>query len=121
MDKKNLFFSSIAAINIASLSQTKKWLSKTISGILLVVTSWLGTATTTSVEYTDDGRTRERHFPEDIPPNVNGKACSTRVVKVCTKKDIKRKETRVYCPDYPSTSALDNALGLIIPKSFYWK
>lgn len=54
----------------------------------------------------DDGvRLRERHFLDCIPPTEK-KEKPCRVCVVCSKKGIKRKETRYYCPDCPSKPAL---------------
>ena len=64
-------------------------------------------ATEAAQEVTDDEvRLTERHFPTNIPPTEKKAIPLKSVCVVCSKKGIKRKETRDMCPDCPSKPAL---------------
>ena len=113
---KKLFFHFLqtAACNAFILAKKTGFEKSFLVFLEEVVTSWVwqnpsveqGEVARAVQETTDDEvRLVGRHFCRQIPA-TDVKKFPTRVCKVCSKRGIKRKESRNYCPDCPSKVAL---------------
>ncbi|WAR16709.1 PGBD4-like protein, partial [Mya arenaria] len=99
--------SNLSALNAFILACKDGYDKPFLQFLESVITSWAYKDNRPPVvsEPEDIVRLRERHFLEIIPPN-EGEERPTRLCKVCSKKGLKRREVRHYCPDCPSKPAL---------------